>query len=144
MARQREFDEMWEADESGCHIWKGYTSAKGYGRYGRKQAHVYAWERANGHPVPQGLELDHLCRNPSCVNPDHLEPVSHYENLLRSPLTLAGRNIRKTHCASTHPYDEKNTYRWRNKRFCRTCLRENGRAFRQRRSERRNAVRLAS
>jgi hypothetical protein len=134
MSRSKEFDELWYEDENGCHIWKRAESSKEYGRYRRMPAYKYAWERDNGRQVPVGLELDHLCRNPSCVNPDHLEPVPHVENLRRSPLTLAGRNIRKTHCPSEHPYDEKNTYRWRNKRYCRICINVNSKASRQRRA----------
>jgi len=69
----------------GCWEWTGSLSDYGYGRirrgHGRKGnmgAHVAMWEFING-AVPPGLELDHLCRNPKCVRPDHLEPVTHYQ-----------------------------------------------------------------
>ena len=80
-------DSLWEERDLGyktiCHFWLGKKDALGYGRLGSRQlAYRVSWERANG-PVPDGLELDHLCRNPSCVRPDHLEPVTHGENLRR-------------------------------------------------------------
>ncbi len=71
---------------TGCWNWQGSKDKLGYGktRYeGRRtQAHVMFYEQTYG-PVPEGLELDHLCRNHSCVNPDHVEPVTHQENLRR-------------------------------------------------------------
>lgn len=70
-----------------CHISLWGVQANGYSRFkvnGRSvYAHVLAWEEANG-PVPNGLELDHLCRVHPCRNPDHLEPVTHAENMRRS------------------------------------------------------------
>lgn len=72
--------------ETGCHIWQRATSEKGYGRIrvgGKtRAAHVEMYERAKG-AVPPGLELDHTCNVRLCVNPDHLEPVTHAENLRR-------------------------------------------------------------
>jgi len=75
-----------------CWIWQRYLQPDGYGRCvvnddrGRRStgAHVMTWERKNG-PVPEGLELDHLCRVRNCVNPDHLEPVTRTVNQRRSP-----------------------------------------------------------
>lgn len=73
--------------ETGCWEWGLNKSPEGYGlawRDGRmRAAHRVFWEEANG-PIPDGLPLDHLCINPSCVNPDHLEPVTHLENVRRS------------------------------------------------------------
>jgi hypothetical protein len=69
-----------------CHIWQHSVNNKGYGRVvidcKERLAHVDAWERVNG-PVPTGLELDHLCLVKPCVNPDHLEAVTHRENMRR-------------------------------------------------------------
>lgn len=78
---------------SGCHIWTAGLVPDGYGRFrlgGRNvPAHRYAWERANG-PIPEGMELDHRCHTPSCVNPDHLRPATVSEN--RAHLNGARRN----------------------------------------------------
>lgn len=121
-----------------CWQWTGGLS-HGYGVVNgdkhRDGAHRFSYELHVG-PIPDGLDIDHLCHQPpcpggdecphrSCVNPDHLEPVTRGENLLRSPLTVPGRNERKTHCPAGHPYDEKNTRIERDGgRKCRACGRE--------------------
>lgn len=81
--------------------------------------HRYSYERAEG-PVPAGLELDHLCRVRSCVNPEHLEPVTHRENMRRGS-GWSGRHAQKAMCKSGHPFDEANTYWRRGGRACRAC-----------------------
>lgn len=76
--------------DTGCWIWDGRPQPLGYGTTklnGRTiPAHQYVYEKIKG-PVPEGLILDHLCRNPRCVNPDHLEPVTHAENIRRGNAT---------------------------------------------------------
>lgn len=71
----------------GCWLWTGSTTSWGYGHVNWKGAyrgaHQVAWELTNGSPAPAGFDLDHLCRTPACVRPDHLEPVSHKENVNR-------------------------------------------------------------
>ncbi len=71
---------------NGCWQWQGDKSKKGYGRFwvGNKfaQAHRYAYELIKG-PIPEGLEIDHLCHNPGCVNPDHMQLVTGQENIER-------------------------------------------------------------
>jgi hypothetical protein len=99
------------------------------------QAHRFAYELLVG-PIPEGLELDHLCRNHACVNPAHLEPVIHVENIRRGDTDAQGRcNRDKTHCPAGHPLDEANTYHnphgWR---ACRTCNRESTARYRAERA----------
>jgi hypothetical protein len=118
-----------KVDASGdCWLWTAGRTSTGYGSYpvwvdGRVQAnyaHRFAY-RCLVDDVPPGLELDHLCRNRLCVNPDHLEPVTRRENLRRSGATPLGA----THCRKGHRFDEANTYWWvRNgklQRRCRAC-----------------------
>ena len=111
---------------SPCWTWLWHKDRSGYGTVfwkGRGQSvHRVMYELVNG-PVPLGLELDHLCRNRACFNPQHLEPVTHRENMVRG-YGWAGRNNRKTHCPSGHPYDDENTYRTKDGRRCRACHRE--------------------
>lgn len=122
--QQRFLDTPKHADGE-CLIWDGPTTDLGYGRvYGvgagkHVMAHRVSYELAHGE-IPEGLVLDHLCRRPSCVNPDHLEPVTDRENILRG-VGYAAQSSRVTHCPQGHPYDEVNTYRWRGWRLCRTC-----------------------
>jgi hypothetical protein len=59
-------------------------------------------------PIPPNRQLDHLCRNPQCVNPKHLDLVSHRENVLRG-IGFYAINARKTHCPQGHPYTPENT-----------------------------------
>jgi len=113
-------------DSSGCWIWKGLVGNEGYAAFfaGRYHAgHRWLYEVTTS-PVPRGLQLDHLCRLRRCVNPDHLEPVTPRENVLRSN-GLAAINARKTHCKRGHPFDKTNTeVRLHGKgRSCRRCVR---------------------
>jgi HNH endonuclease len=114
---------------TGCWIWIGYCDDEGYGHIGVKKedghrttrpAHVVSYEIAVGN-VPLGLELDHICRVTSCVNPHHLEPVAHRENLMRGN-TLAAQNVNKTHCIHGHEFTQENTRITTSKhRRCRIC-----------------------
>lgn len=127
MKPERIAERFWsKVDKSGeCWVWRGGVDSFGYGRFqvkGFKNAHRWAYVQANG-KVPDGLELDHLCRNPKCVRPGHLEAVPHLINILRgySPQAI---NARKTQCANGHPFDGTNTYFHGTRRQCRACNRE--------------------
>lgn len=104
-----------------CWPWGGYIHASGYGRGGRfagERVPHRATYRVLVGPIPDGLTLDHLCRNKACVNPRHLEPVSLGENIRRAAAV-------KTACPKGHIYDESNTYRYLNgRRACRACHRQ--------------------
>jgi hypothetical protein len=97
-------------------------------------------------PIPEGLHIDHLCRNRPCVNPVHLEPVTSRENVLRSPITRASINAARTHCPRGHEYSESNVYwdRSRNparpSRKCKACQHMRARARRAARREAREAA----
>lgn len=109
-----------------CWEWKAAKTPKGYGQFNIDKvvlrAHRVAYELVVG-PIPDGLTIDHLCRNPSCVNPDHLEPVTNRENTLRGSNFIA-QHAKKTHCPHGHEYTEENTYRKpRGGRECLTCKR---------------------
>lgn len=108
---------------NGCWIWKG-AILRGYGRFcaGKKfiYAHRFSYEHFKG-PISKELTIDHLCRMPACVNPDHLEAVPIRINVLRGN-TLPAKNKAKTHCLRGHPFDQENTYvTKKGKRHCRKC-----------------------
>lgn len=118
-------------DLGACWRWGGKINHCGYARLyvgeGREvMAHRFSYELHVG-VIPDGLDLDHLCRVRDCVNPAHLEPVTRRENLLRGE-TAPARESRLTHCRRGHPYDEVNTYRAAGKRYCRACWRERDRS----------------
>jgi hypothetical protein len=120
-------ERFWQrVDAAGdCWIWTAYTDAAGYGvfREGtlRLRAHRVAYELLIG-PIPEGLVIDHLCRNTSCVNPSHLEPVTTRVNTLRG-VGPAARQAQQTHCKRGHEFTPENTYLelGGRKRVCRTC-----------------------
>lgn len=108
---------------TGCHTWVGHRDKKGYGKFmlrGKcKRAHRVAYEHYCGR-IPDGLMLDHLCRNPSCCNPDHLEAVTNGENVRRG----AHQGRAKTHCPAGHPYAGENLrIGVKGERRCRACQR---------------------
>ena len=117
-----------------CWLWVGARIPKGYGVFmdvtqNLVYAHRFAYEFAKGE-IPEGLQIDHLCRNPSCVNPDHLEVVTNRQNVMRglAPQLQRERQLSKTHCPKGHPYNDENTHvKRRGKHFervCRNCARD--------------------
>lgn len=111
--------------DDGCWSWDT-TNSIGYGEFMQNRvgyyAHRFAYEAMVG-PIPEGLVIDHLCRNRRCVNPAHMEPVTRGENVLRG-ISVPAQNARKTHCSRGHAYDEANTHITpRGSRSCRACWR---------------------
>lgn len=127
--------------ESGCHLWIGATDKDGYGKFcvngnNALRAHRVSYELFKG-PIPNGTEIDHLCRVHCCVNPNHLEAVPHRVNVLRG-VGASARNINKTHCPHGHIYDAANTHIDKEQsRHCRAC--DKRRAMVRRNSASRNA-----
>ena len=106
-----------------CWVWKGAT-LNGYGKFLVNKKHVYShkisYQLFKGE-IPKGKELDHLCRNILCVNPEHLEAVTHRENVLRG-IGPTAMNSKKTHCQRGHSYNEKNTFYYKDgRRWCKIC-----------------------
>lgn len=111
-------------DVDKCWLWKGGLIS-GYGTFKwngeRLRSHRLSYELFSG-PIPEGLVIDHLCRKRNCVNPDHLEPVTLEENILRGN-GLPARNKRKTHCLRGHPFSPDNVRIAPNgSRICRICI----------------------
>lgn len=115
---------------TGCWIWQAARVVSGYGRFTvgglTRATHRVSYETFVG-PIPEGLQLDHLCRTPACINPEHLEPVTNLENRRRSPLVCENR----THCPRGHEYAAGNTYNACGRRFCRLCKSAHGRLVRE-------------
>ena len=109
------------ADSSGCWLWTGILNKGGYAKAKYKQrtwiGHRLVYTLLRGF-IPEGLTLDHLCRNRACVNPAHLDPCSMRENIFRSSLSAARINAEKTKCIRGHEL----TLLPSGKRGCLTCM----------------------
>ncbi len=119
---QRIWEKISPEPNSGCWLWTGSSDALGYGQIYRDgrltNAHRVTYELYIGN-IPDGLVIDHLCRIPCCVNPDHLEPVTQKVNVRRG---LAGS---KTHCKHGHPFNLENSYVRRDgSKTCKKCRSE--------------------
>lgn len=122
---------VWRCGD-GCWLWTGRPNQRsGYAEFSaggdrlHVKAHRWAYEYFVG-PIPDGLQLDHLCRVRHCVNPDHLEAVTQRENIMRGE-SFAARNAQKTRCYRGHPLDGENLYIQPSNggRFCRACVANN-------------------
>ena len=129
---ERFFSKVHEADD-GCWEWIGSRSDTGYGSFRTRDgsasnSHRWAYQFFIGQ-IPEGLQLDHLCRNRACVNPWHLDPVTSRVNTMRGGLaeSIRQRAAALTHCPHGHEKNEANTYRRFNKKLkrwevvCRPC-----------------------
>lgn len=112
-----------EIDSNGCWIWQGAKTG-GYGVIGMgprgsgtRNTHRVAYEHHKG-PIPEGLVLDHLCRNPPCCNPDHLEAVPQQVNVDRG---LRRRGSTRSECRRGHAMTAENVVMESGHRVCRTC-----------------------
>lgn len=123
----RRFWEKVDKRDGGCWIWTASLATNGYGRFYPDPdgvrgvpAHRFAYEDLVG-PIPDGLDLDHLCRNRACVKPSHLEPVTRRVNAARGI-----KGALTTHCPKGHEYTPENTYirQPEGHRMCRACARE--------------------
>lgn len=116
------FQRLISVKADGCWEWKGALMPNGYGKHRigpghpERAAHRISYEHYQG-KIPDGLQLDHKCRNRRCVRPAHLEPVTGSVNTDRQDHA----NRRKTHCPAGHEYDDENTAIRAGKRYCREC-----------------------
>lgn len=155
MSERERFEAKYRVNtETGCWEWTAAIFKQGYG-YGlftvagkSRGAHRVSYELHVG-PIPDGLVIDHLCRNPRCVNPAHLEAVTQAVNVHRGN-GLCAQNARKTHCKRGHEFTPENTLAPRGKqgRECRACHRAATNEWRAKNREalnraRREASRLA-
>lgn len=128
-----------------CWNWTAAKTRKGYGWFqadGRPHlAHRYAYTLAYG-PLPDHIQLHHLCENKGCVRPDHLQPVTQAEHIDVTPSSPAHINASKTHCPQGHPYSTENTYIIPSTggRMCRTCSRARNKETKRRVREARKAT----
>lgn len=121
--------------DTGCWLWTGAANLYSYGVIGNGDrsdlvtlVHRAAYEDLVG-PIPEGLDLDHLCRNRICCNPDHLEPVTRAENVARGDHAKCWADELET-CKRGHPWVPENTRYSAKQRHCRTCERARKRGYR--------------
>jgi len=133
---QRFWSKVQKSD--GCWSWMGWRNDAGYGGFTVDGkfigAHRYSLILA-GVTIPDGYDVDHLCRVPHCVNPTHLEPVTHQENMRRAPHTAVDVMRNKTHCPRGHEYTPENTYVHLGKKTSRRCRQCKNADARRRRKE---------
>jgi len=139
----KDLQRFWSKVEktNNCWEWKAGKAYHGYGEFGVNGkivlVHRFSYELFKGE-IPKGLQIDHLCRNRVCVNPEHLEVVTNKENVLRG-FGISAVNARKTCCSKGHELQEPNLYQsalrlgWRS---CKICNRKRGREYYEKRKQR--------
>lgn len=138
-----------------CWLWQGSKSKAGYGTVSISKKIMYThrvfFELLKG-SIEKGLVIDHLCRNRSCCNPDHLESVTQKVNIQRGDTGIAGgsvmgaRNAARTHCKYGHEFNEDNTYYTAANpkiRYCKLCRKRNYNAWKQKQSTEMNGALLS-
>jgi len=139
MTVEQRFRAKFIADEdTGCWNWTACKQPTGYGNMWNgqrvEQAHRIAYRLFCG-PIPEGREIDHVCRKRGCVNPDHLRAVTHRENMRVSD-TVMGRNAAKLFCKRGHPFSGQNLFISKSgARQCRTCINMHARNAKRRRKD---------
>jgi len=128
MTSQSILSRFWDKVEktNSCWNWRAGKNSDGYGTFwiGKTvSAHRFAYQLLIG-SIPKDKEIDHLCRNRSCVNPVHMEIVTNKINVLRG-ISSPAENARKTYCKNGHPFNEENTINYKDgRRQCRPCKKE--------------------
>lgn len=120
LRRTRYDSGCWTCDMALDHRGYAHVSVAIDGQWRFRAAHRVVYEALVG-PIPDGMQLDHLCRNRACVNPMHMEPVTARENQIRGA-TFAAEAANKTHCKRGHEYVEENLYRYGKHAQCRLCV----------------------
>jgi len=129
-------------DDGTCWGWTAGLTGQGYGKFkahGKTLlTHRVAWEWLKG-PIPDGMFVDHLCRNRRCCNPEHLRIVSPTQNALENSESICAINAKKTHCLNGHEFTPENTYVMdrperpgKVRRSCKKCLRDREKVYRRR------------
>lgn len=126
--KSRLFDKSMPEPNTGCFIWTGSLFTGDYGRMWVRDkqimAHRISYFIYKG-KIPEDFVIDHICNNPSCINPEHLEAKTQKDNSNRcvgSPTTV---NAQKTHCIRGHEFSDENTKRGKNGRRCIKCTQKN-------------------
>lgn len=126
-------------DMSTCWEYLGGTSLQGYGRVRIDNvsyySHIVAYTFIKGE-IPEGYEIDHICRNRACVNPGHLRAVKPYLNIIENSEGVAAKNSKKTQCSKGHQYVEGSYYEskknnGRVSRVCKICTRTYNKNYRK-------------
>lgn len=149
VTRERFWSEVaWQVGPDECWEWQGTLNHNGYGRVNlpasvdpySRSAHRASWYWTHGRLVAPGMQLDHLCHNPKCVNPKHLEEVTPHENVMRSTTVSVAYSLR-THCDNGHPFSGDNlAIRRDGTRKCRQCHRDYVREWNRKRNRKRQGL----